>query len=334
MNKLALFALFAVVLFACRKEDQDTFEGPSLADMFGPFFIVEELTVTPYEVDFSAGENVVFNMELSKNTDWEIQMIGENSGATRTILGNDRVLSSANATWQGEADIFPSFNLEKVYITVSFPNEAGSPVFQDSVMITGLKPDVGFLITSFEEGIGSTWQQFNQTTVQGVVNCNAAEAAKGGCFYSWNGTVGWDWAIGSVTIRPQAGQGFGLPASANNLFFNIAFKAIENVGTSNSFLLFWFDEDDDGDGIFEQATEDRFIYEYWSNSFNWDLISRKYSDLKFDADGVPQETNGNGLPEPSKLVSINVFFLANPQNGNSRAQVDHLIFTLNEPYKP
>jgi hypothetical protein len=99
-------------------------------------------------------------------------------------------------------------------------------------------------------------------------------------------------------------------------------------------LLFWFDEDDNGDGVFNLNSEDRFIFEYWSNTLDWDLISRKYADLKFDADGAEQPTNGNGLTEPSKLISINVFFLANPNNGNAQAFADHLIFTLNEPYQP
>lgn len=333
MKNIGLLCALVLLASACRKEDKENFDGPSLADMYGEFSILEDLQLNQYEVDFSAGQQIIFSMELSKNAPWQIKIEGENSGAVRTLTGSDRVLSVDNALWKGEADKFPSFNLEKAYITITFPNEANAPTILDSVMITGLKQDEGFLISSFEEGLGATWQQFNQTTVTGNIICDPLLAAKGSCFYSWNGTVGWDWAIGSVTIKPPQGT-FGLPATANNLFFNLAFKAIENVGTQNSFLLFWFDEDDNGDGVYDPNTEDRFIYEYWSNTLDWDLISRKYSDLKFDADGNVQQTNGNGLTEPAKLISINVFFLANPANGNARALADHLIFTLNEPYKP
>jgi hypothetical protein len=334
MKQFIIFSFLLVLVIGCRKDDKINFDGPSLGDSFGPFSILQDLSLNTYEVDFSAGQQVVFSMELSKNTNWIIQIEGENSGAVRTITGNERILSLDNAVWTGGANKFPSFNLEKAYITITFPNEADSPILLDSVLITGLKQDQGFLLTSFESGLGATWQQFNQTTVAGTITCDPNLAAKGSCFYSWNGTVGWDWAIGSVTIRPPAGGAFGLPSNANNLFFNIAFKAIENVGLQNSFLLFWFDEDDNGDGVFDINTEDRFVFEYWSNTLDWDLISRKYADMKFDADGNVQQTNGNGLTEPSKLISINVFFLANPNNGNARAYADHLIFTLNEPYQP
>lgn len=334
MKKSLLFICAALMMFSCRKEDNEAIDGPSLNDLFGPFAILEDFEFSHDEIDFAADPLAFYSGELSKNANWEMRITGSESGATRLITGFDRVFSIDNAAWNGGASTFPGFSLEEAYVELTFPDEEDAPVIQDTITITGAKVDDGILITSFEDGFGSNWTNFNQTTVQGVIACDNGESAKGDCHYSFQGSVPWDWAIGSVMVRPDEGESFGLPASGTNLFFNMGFKATENFGPTNSFILFWFDEDDNGDGVWDEATEDRYVLEYWSEGSDWDLISLLYNDLQFDAEGNAVETNGNGLPEPSKLVSINVFFLANPENGNSAALVDHLIFTTNSPYTP
>jgi hypothetical protein len=332
MKQVSIIGFLILVLFSCRKQDATNFEGPDLNDLHGPFNIIQDLTLNTAEVDFAGNQNVIFYAELSKRTSWMIEITGASSGAKRILAGKDRIINETNAIWTGGADKFPGFGIEKSYIKLSFPEEENAPVFYDSIMVLSEKIDKGVLITSFENFLGANWVRFNQATVTGNIICDG-NAPKGICQYGWNGTVGWDWAIGSVMIKAEQGT-FNLQPSASNLFFNIAFRALENVGPENSLLLFWFDEDDNGNGVFDPNTEDRYIYQYWSKSTDWDLISLKYADLQFDADGNKVEVKGNGLPEPSKLVAINVFFLANPANGNARALVDHLIFTTNEPYKP
>lgn len=334
MKQLFIFSLVVLALTSCRKDDEEFVDGPNLNDLFGPFSIIEDIVINTNTVDFPNDGSVFYSGELSKNTDWFIYITGSETGATRTIQGFDRVLSIDNAAWNGGANTFPGFGLEECYLEVHFPNEEDAPILYDTVSVEGLKIDDGYLITSFEEGVGTNWSNFNQTTVTGGIVCGNDESAKGDCHYSFSGSVPWDWAIGSVMIQPDDGGTFGLPASASNLYFNMGFKALENVGPTNSFILFWFDEDENGDGVFDEATEDRFTYEYWSTDSEWDLISLLYGDLQFDIEGAQVETNGNGLPEPSKLVSVNVFYLANTENGLSSALVDHLIFTTNTPYTP
>lgn len=333
MKKTTL--LLMVILFAssCRKEDENNFDGPNLNDLFGPFSIIDDIKINKNTANFPLDDELYFSGELSKNTTWIISITGEITGAKRTITGSDRILSINNAAWDGGANTFPGFGLENAFIEISFPKEDGSPILYDTVSITNTKIDDGILITSFENGEGSNWSKFNQTTVTGQIECSTGESAKGNCHYSFSGLVPWDWAIGSVMIKPNSGT-FGLPATASNLYFNMAFKPIENTGIGNTFVQFWFDEDDNGDGVFDESTEDRFIYEYWYEKGGWNLISYKYSDIQFDEDGNQVSTNGNGLPEPSKLISINVFYLANRDNGNAKALIDHLIFTTNKPYTP
>lgn len=332
-NLLYISCFVFISFFSCRKNDNNSFEGPSLNDLNGPFSIISGLNLDE-EVDFLAGEEINFDVELSKNTQWEIEITGQTSGATRTFSGNERIINSANTAWLGGSNTFPSFQQEKAIVKISFPNEDESPIIIDSINIKSLKKDKGYVITDFENGTGETWDFFNQAGVNASIDCNTDVSAKGSCYYKWEGTVGWDWAIGSFQINAPE-DGFGLPANAGNLFFNMASKFISNTGPNNCFILLWFDEDDDGDGSFNLEKEDRYIYEYWYENDKWNLVSIKYDDLKYDGDGQPVETNGNGLLEPSKLIGINVFFLANKDSGiKSEALVDQIIFTENDAYKP
>lgn len=330
MKRLIIMVMLLCMVFqSCRK--YDTFEGPDLNDLLGEFTILDPVIPSSKNINFSQGEKLSFKGELSKNTLWEIEFTGSESGARGLISGNERLFTNVNSEWDGGATSFPGFVEEKVYLSIRFPNEEDSEVILDTLQITGVKPETGFLLADFESGVGSNWTFFNQSTVTGGINCEEL-AAKGNCSYAIQGTVPWDWAIGSVTIFP-ATESFGLPASATDLFFNIGFKVTENYGPENSFLLCWFDEDENGDGQFDENSEDRWIYEHWSQDTTWELISKRYSDLK-TIDNEEVATNGNGLLEPSKIHSINLFFLANPENGKAKANIDHLIFTNEKPYSP
>ena len=331
MRNSIYISLFLLLALSCRKNEP--IDGPSLNDLYGEFSVIQGLTLNKSSIDFSADGDLIFNAELSKSTQWVIDITGATSGAKRTITGSERIISSENAAWEGGANSFPSFGKEKAYVEVSFPNEEDSPVLKDSLTIIGLKTDKGTLITSFENGKGANWGSTFSNAPSSIV-CGDGLAAKGDCYYAWDGTVGWDWGIGSVIIRPDAGT-FNLPSSANNLFFNMAVNFVENTGPDQCAMVLSFMEDENGDGVFDPDTEDSYGYEYFYNKDGWDLVSLNYSDLQFDADGNKVEVFGNGLPEPSKIIGIDVIYIANPDSGeNSKAFIDHIIFTTDEPYRP
>lgn len=323
--------IIGIVLFAvsCRKEDAETADGPSLNDLFGPFEIIKPLTLSHENINFSVDGDLIFNAEFSKNVDWVIDITGSISGAKRTLSGKTKLLSSGNSTWEGGANTFPSFGLEKAYIEVSFPNEDNSPIFIDSVTIIGEKTDGGIVITSFENGIGSNWgSEFSNAPSS--ITCGDGNAAKGDCYLGWNGTVDWDWGIGSVIVRPDVGT-YPLPTNSSNLFFNCAVNFIENIGPDNCGIVFTFYEDDNEDGEFIASDDDAYSYSYTYNKEGWDLISINYSELPDLQENI---LKGDGIPSPSKIVGINMVYFANEAGGNSKAYVDQLIFTTDEPYRP
>lgn len=330
-NLLYIFGILFLAI-SCRKEDNENLDGPSLNDLYGPFEIISDLSLSQSSINFGTDGDLVMNAEFSKNTDWIIEITGKNSGAVRTITGSNRVISSENGAWEGGANTFPAFGLETAYISITFPNEDGSPTLQDSVVITGSKIDDGILITGFESGQGSNWGS-TFANAPSSINCGDGESASGDCYLAWDGTVGWDWGIGSVIVRPDTGT-FPLPASGNNLFFNMGVNFLENTGDMQCAMILSFQEDENGDGVFDPNNEDAYPYEYWYSEDGWQLVSLNYNDLQFDAEGNKVEVFGNGLPEPSKLLGIDVIYIANPGGGNSKAYIDQIIFTTDEPYRP
>ncbi len=338
MKKILYISSVLFLAISCRKED--VYDGPSLNDKFGPFEITKGLTLSQQTINFSTDGDLIFNAQFSKNVDFEIDITGANSGAHRKITGYGNVMSIDNATWEGGSDSFPGFDLEKAYIEVSFPKENTSETLKDSVVISGFKSDKGFLITSFESSATQNWSiDFNQATVTQSNICSDGLSAKQDCYYSWEGEVTWDWGIGGINISPSSGS-FGLPANGNNLYFNMGVNFLDNVGLEGSSeasaFVITFQEDDSGDGIFKANEDDAYGYTIWSNPENigWELLSLKYIDLQFDANGNKIDVNGNGLPEPNKIVNINIVLIGNPSGGNTKAFADHLIFTTDEPYRP
>jgi hypothetical protein len=105
-------------------------------------------------------------------------------------------------------------------------------------------------------------------------------------------------------------------------------------GTTNSLVLFQFEEDENSNGIFSSASEDMYSKEIKVDWIGWKLISVKYSDLVNLVNGVPAAPNGNGVHDSNKIKTINMLHLANPNSGFAKSKLDYIIFTENGPLVP
>ena len=162
-----------------------------------------------------------------------------------------------------------------------------------------------------------------------------ASSPQGNKYYNMAGTVDWDWLIGLVNFKSTAYGGapaFPLSANSDNVYFNVMIYGEE--GTTNSLVLFQFEEDENSNGIFSSASEDMYSKEIKVDWIGWKLISVKYSDLVNLVNGVTDAPNGNGVHDSDKIKTINMLHLANPNSGFAKSKLDYIIFTENGPLVP
>ncbi len=321
------------MIISCTTEN-DTFDGPSLTDIYGEFFIVDSLQVSSSTVDFSLGQNIIATAEFSKNVNWKLEITGQESGAKFTLEGFSRLLDATNAVWNGTTTTLPMFRAEDCSVLLTISNEADSLI--TSVQVLGTKSINGFLLSDFEGEWNPGWGSFIQSGADmSFIITDEEIAAQGTKYYNMAGAVDWDWLIGLIDI-PATAYGsttFPLNSNPNNVFFNVMLA--KYPGLTNGIVLFQFKEDDNMDGVYTAGSEDLFSLEVkLTGDDGWQLISSKYSDLPTLIDGAPSDPIGNGIYEPQKLQMVSILMLANPVTGYAKAWMDLLLFTETEPFQP
>ena len=321
------------MIISCTTEN-DTFDGPSLTDIYGEFFIVDSLQVSSSTVDFSLGQNIIATAEFSKNVNWKLEITGQESGAKFTLEGFSRLLDATNAVWNGTTTTLPMFRAEDCSVLLTISNEADSLI--TSVQVLGTKSINGFLLSDFEGEWNPGWGSFIQSGADmSFIITDEEIAAQGTKYYNMAGAVDWDWLIGFIDI-PATAYGsttFPLNSNPNNVFFNVMLA--KYPGLTNGIVLFQFKEDDNMDGVYTAGSEDLFSLEVkLTGDDGWQLISSKYSDLPTLIDGAPSDPIGNGIYEPQKLQMVSILMLANPVTGYAKAWMDLLLFTETEPFQP
>jgi hypothetical protein len=311
----------------------ETFEGPSLEELNTPFSVVEPLSVSQAEVDFSTSETVFFTASFSKTMNWELAIIGETSGAVKRVQGTSKEVNAETFIWAGETTELPLFRMEDCTVHLTFTDV--DDTLSTTVNVTGVKTNEGFLVADFDGGFNPGWTSFIQSGADMDFQIkDDGGAAEGDAYYNMAGEVNWDWLIGLVNFNADAYGETHFPLSTNpdNVYFNVMIYGMPGLNTSR--VLFQFEEDENGDGSFSSADEDMYAHEVVVDWDGWQLVSLKYSDIVSLDNGVPVPAAGNNTHNPDRILKVNMLHLANPDLGYAKSKLDYIIFTENGPLLP
>jgi hypothetical protein len=331
MNYWHLAAVAGMLMFSqCQRID--TFEGPSLSDLYGDFTIQEDFAVSKPDVNFSLNENVHFTARFSRLSDWRIEIKSQSSGSVKVIEGRSRELDASNASWDGTTTTFPVFSEGLCDVTLWV--EADSSEHTSTINVTGVRQPEAIVVSDFEGPFNPEWDLFAQTGANMSFRIESRmRAPVGNQYFDMGGRVDWDWLLGYIDFPASSmgADGFGLPSNPDNLYFNAVVYRPDSL--PNGFLLFRFNEDDNGDGSFNESTEDQYAVQVEDLESGWNIISFKYADLAFLINGNPGEPRGNKAKNPDRLAGISCLLLANPASGYAQVLMDHIVFTNGAPLK-
>lgn len=329
LAKPLLAALLLLGFWSCEHET-DPPDGPNLVDRFGPFEVVAPLTVNTSNVDFSAGENVVFSAQFNKNIDWVITITGSESGAVRIIEGFDRFINAENATWNGNTTELPFFKNELCNVELTVPEE---PDYIDSaeVEIIGTRVYPGTVFWDFEEDAGSDIFVGNfefELTPNTARQSENPVPAQGDFFWLMEGTddvvpnffcglVRLDATINGTTY-------IELPTLIpENLYFNFF---LYNDGRPYGIAVIQFAFDSNDSGAYEDGVDALYQLE---GDFPLDFEGwRQFSHTMADVNMTPTELE--------KIVAIRVLLISdlnsqpNPQE-QVQFGIDYMTFTQGSP---
>ena len=334
MKKITLLFCLGLI-FACeRAYDENEFLGNSLNDQFGELKFSTPLSASGLEYNFIQVSQYNFNATWSKNANYELRIIGENSNAIKSYTGYDNSLNADNSIWRGEANDFPSFKEESCQVILSV-SDLDTTIYDTlNIYINETKPmQPGvYIIQDFENIDQATLMQnsFVQFGANMDFNIQNDFAAQGQNYFRMRGEMTWnEWFLGNLVLDIDEAQ--TLPnLTPSTTYFNIAVVGSrQELFPEDQFLEIVIRETD-GD---EFRTQIRPIE--WSS---WRNFSIPYSEFESGSDIAIKETN--------KINQIEILCLSCPgvvgsQGGCVNNQgvlvttdIDFISFTENEPYQP
>ena len=337
MKNIFLTVLIAIAFVSCERGDSD-FLGGSLNDQFGELLVLDSLKSNTSNFNFSYVSPRFFEAQWSKNLNWELTVVGSQTGAIKTFTGFSNKLDFDNASWNGTADDFPSFSLESCEAILTLSDNDTSLVMTTTVDIASLKPlqDGLKVVADFEDGLPVNTLPLVQAGAELVVTENSA--AVGSHYLHMGGYVPYDYLLTSVKI-PVDNMDMYSSTSPLLLYFNMAtIGGILGEVPANQFLKIIIREDD-GTTL---ANGERYSIQInpvnWSE---WQLFTLPYSDFVLESASV------NDLREPGKINQIEIMCLSCPSESapdgpvcpendglSVKTDIDFIAFTENESYKP
>jgi hypothetical protein len=332
-NSILLLFCLGLLLSSCRK-DEAAYDGVSLNDLFSDFRMLDSFRVDRDSINFASGQTAVFTARFNKPVSWTIEVVGQTSKAKKIITGQSREIDASTAEWNGSTTVFPMFKAERCIARLLINDVADT--FQTTTVIKTVKLNPGFTIADFEFGLNPAWTRFVQSGANMDFNVKSDTLAPQGSKYlKMAGTVNWDYLIGLIDFPAtafSASNTFPLASNPDDVYFNCLIYGVPN--TNESLVLFQFKEDENGDGVYNNAsTDDQYDYQITVNWEGWKLVTVKYSDLISLSNGQPTLPHGNALHNPDKIAKISMLHLANPANGYAHCKIDYILFT-STPLQP
>lgn len=333
MKKTSLFLSIVLLFLGCRK-DESAYDGVSINDLYSQFKMLEDFAVDRDSVDFANGQTAIFSARFNKPVEWTIEVQGRVSKAKKVITGQSNRIDASNATWNGSTTVFPMFKAEACVARLLIDGVADT--FEVNTVVKTIKQNPGFVVADFEFGLNPAWTRFVQSGANMDFNVKSDSLAPQGAKYlKMAGTVNWDYLIGLIDFPATAyssSNTFPLSPNPDDVYFNCLIYGVPN--TNESLVLFQFKEDENGDGVYNNATtDDEYDYQITVNWEGWKLVSIKYNDIISLYNGQPTSPHGNGLHNPDKLAKISMLHLANPADGYASTKIDYILFT-SSPLEP
>ncbi|MBX9853063.1 MAG: hypothetical protein K2X86_15075 [Cytophagaceae bacterium] len=345
---ISLLLITGTIIFSCKKYD-DEFYGPAMG-MAPSNFSVSGFSPSNSNPNFASG-SVYFQSTFNATVRWTITLTGQTSGAIKTIEGVSNVLDASTASWDGSTDTLKLFvQSETVTAELSI---LGWPQTYTTTLTVGTEKNRGIIIGSFEnitvdqvaknfQDPSGLWWFFNfDNTASGNEYDMVDKIADPGTPHGIHSLKisGHDanvsYYIGKAGVSPSGAMfNFG-PTTLNDFYFNVYVKgagtALSASGMQRDYkLVIETFEDDMGNGLQYNGTEDNYTYTVDLNYDGWKLYSVKYSNFILgNSAASPYKSHS-----PDKIANIGFFIGANTAAGLSATdvidtQIDYFTITTN-----